>query len=193
MRSLHIWIVFCSPCIRHPPNYYMYDINDLFGFEFSVRFFFMVGLLCRHFLCKCRYNCGTTDHSHWHVLRKRHCTYRSTDQSHRHLPCNRHNICGDASQLVTFSRPFPAVPWSALRHYRKRLRTVANGCERLRTETQLLANAAPPQTPEVKWESSPRIRGKTPVYRHSSRVGLLGCFGVLVCCGFLGLSAVFLL
>ena len=43
---------------------------------------------------------------------------------------------------------------------RKRLRTVANTCRRLRSQTQNLANTASPPDPQVKREPSLRIREK---------------------------------
>ena len=66
------------------------------------------------------------------------------------------------SQHDTLSGPLRTRSplWRALRRYRKRLRTLANGCGRLRTQTQNLANTASPPDPQVKREPSLRIREK---------------------------------
>ena len=77
----------------------------------------------KHLLCKRQNNCGDADHSRTHLLRKRH-KCGDTDHSHRHLLCKR-------EKKLRRHRSVPqrrALGWT-----RRRLRTVADGCERLRT------------------------------------------------------------
>ena len=64
------------------------------------------------------------------------------------------------TQLDTLSEPLQTRSplWRALRRTHKRLPTVADGCRRLRSQTQLLANTASPPDPQVKREPSLRIR-----------------------------------
>ena len=116
----------------------------------------------RHLLCKHQYKYGDTAHSHRQLLCKHQYNCGDTDHSHWHLVCKYQYNCGDTTQLDTVSGPLQTRSplWRALRHYRKRLRTLANGCERLRPQTQNLANTASPPDPQVKREPSLRIREK---------------------------------
>ena len=97
-----------------------------------------------------------------HVLRKHQFNCGDTDMSHRHVLCKHQYNCGAATQLDTLSGPLQTRSplWRALRRTHKRLRTVANGCERLRPQRQNLANTASPPDPQVKREPSLRIREK---------------------------------
>ena len=116
----------------------------------------------RHLLCFHQYNCGDTDHCHRHLLCKHQYNCGATDHSHRHLLCKHQYNCGARTQLDTLSGPLQTRSplWRALRRHRKRLRTLADGCERLRPKTQNLANTASPPDPQVKREPSLRIREK---------------------------------
>ena len=105
----------------------------------------------RHLLCKRQNNCGATDHSHRHLLCKCQNNCGATDHSHRHLLCKRRNNRGVASQVGTLSGPLHSPLWRALRRTCRWLRTVADGCGRLRTVdnmAQLLANTASPPDPQ---------------------------------------------
>ena len=116
----------------------------------------------RHLLCRHQFNCGNTDHSLIHLLCKHQYNCGDTDHSHRHLLCKHQYNCGDTTQLDTVSGPLQTRSplWRALRRHRKRLRTLADTCERLRPQTQNLANTASPPDPQVKREPSLRIREK---------------------------------
>ena len=116
----------------------------------------------RHLLCRHQFNCGNTDRSLIHLLCKHQYNCGDTDHSHRHLLCKHQYNCGDTTQLDTVSGPLQTRSplWRALRRHRKRLRTLADTCERLRPQTQNLANTASPPDPQVKREPSLRIREK---------------------------------
>ena len=121
-----------------------------------------------HLLCKRRYNCGDTDHSHWHLLCKRQYNCGDTDYSHWHLLCKRQYNCGDTDHShwhLLCKRQYNCGDTD----HRRRLRTVADGCRRLRSQTQLLANTASPPDPQVKREPSLRIREKTNIQNFCQR------------------------
>ena len=122
----------------------------------------------RHLLCRHQFNCGNTDHSLIHLLCKHQYNCGDTDHSHRHLLCKHQYNCGDTTQLDTVSGPLQTRSplWRALRRHRKRLRTLANGCDRKRKTWRTQPH---PQTP--KWNGNPRYAfGKRNVtkYRHDT-------------------------
>ena len=104
----------------------------------------------RHLLCKYQYNCGATDHSHRHLLCKRQKSCAATQITHTNTCSAKANIiAATRSQFDTLSGPLQThLPlWRALPPSRGRLRTVADGCERLRSQTQLLVNTTSPPYP----------------------------------------------
>ena len=116
-----------------------------------------------HLLCKRQYSCGETDHSHGHLLCKHQYNCGDTDHSHRHLLCKRQYNYGATTQLDTLSGPLQTHSplWRALRPSRRRLPTVADGCERLPTvadgcerKHKTWRTQPHPQTP--KWNGNPR-------------------------------------
>ena len=125
----------------------------------------------KHFLCKHHYNCGDTDHSHRHLLcrhqyncgdkdmshrqflYKRQYNCDDTDLSHKHLLCTYQYNCDDnGSTSHAFKTTLDALASvESLSHSRKRLRTVADGCERLRmvanTDTTFREHSLTPRPP----------------------------------------------
>ena len=113
----------------------------------------------RHLLCKHQYNCGDSDHSHRHLFCKHQYNCGDTDHSHWHLLCRHQYNCGDKqSTWHAFWTPPDAL--ATVESLTADTRTVADGCERLRPQTQNLANTASPPDPQVKREPSLRIREK---------------------------------
>ena len=93
----------------------------------------------------------------------------ATDHSHRHLLCKQQYNCGATTQLDTLSGPLQTRSplWRALRRSRKRLRTLADGCERKRKTWRTQPH---PQTP--KWNGNPRYAfGKkmSPILSHAQK------------------------
>ena len=71
---------------------------------------------------------------------------------------------GKLKQFIPFAE---LAIGTAIRPSRERLRTVADGCERLRTVAQRLADTAQPHTLRVKQEPLLRIREKGPLCSRS--------------------------
>ena len=159
LQDARIWHFFCDTLTWHSCTTLFFDtlVSSLTWHSCKT---FLLDILTWHtdhshwhLLCKHQNNCGETDHSHRQVLCKRQFNCGDTDHSHRQVLCKCLYNCGDKESTWHAFEPLltHSPLWRALRRSRKRLRTVADGCNR---KGKTWRTQPHPQTP--KWNGNPR-------------------------------------
>ena len=108
--------------------------------------------------CACHENCNASSENVAKVLRLPHKTtfetLRNTSECHKVPRLPRETKQRNVGNLPKLTPPAELTIGTAIRSSHERLRTVANGCGRLRTETQRRANT--PSTPRPpEWNGNP--------------------------------------